>query len=77
MVKLSTEGKADYTTVKKSLISKMAPTEFISLEEFHSYKLCPAEAIALHFHDLNQLLKQVMPELAAEAAKLLLLYQVY
>ena len=35
-LELSTENKADYATTKTSMISKMMPTEFISLEEFHS-----------------------------------------
>jgi len=74
-LELSVEGTADYATAKKSLINKMAPTEFISLEEFHSRKLRPAEAIALYLHDLKRLLKQAMPGLAAEAAKPLLLHQ--
>ena len=74
-LELSTESTADYATAKKSLISKMAPTEFVSLEEFHSRKLRPGEAIALYLHDLKRLLKQAMPELAAAAAKPLLLHQ--
>jgi len=74
-LELSTESTADYATAKKSLISKMAPTEFVSFEEFHSRKLCPGEAIALYLHNLKRLLKQAMPGLAAEAAKPLLLHQ--
>ena len=53
----------------------MAPTEFVSLEELHSRKLRPGEAVAPYLHDLNRLLKQAMPELAAAAAKPLLLHQ--
>jgi len=49
----STKSMGDYATAKKSLISKMAPTKFVSLEEFHSHKLCPAEVIALYLHDLK------------------------
>jgi len=56
-LELSAESTADYTTAKKSLISKMAPTEFISLEEFYSRKLRPGEAIALYLHNLKRLLK--------------------
>ena len=52
-LELSRESMADYATAKKSLISKMAPTEFVSLEEFHSRKLRPGEAIALYLHDLK------------------------
>ena len=74
-MELSTESTADYATAKKSLISKMAPTEFVSLEEFHSLKLRPGEAITLYLHDLKRLLKQAMPELAAAAAKPLFLHQ--
>jgi len=52
-LELSTEGTADHATAKKSLISKMAPTKFISLEEFHSRKLRHAEGITLYLHDLE------------------------
>ena len=48
-----TESTADYTTAKKNLNSKMALTEFVSLEEFHSHKLRLGEAIALYLHDLK------------------------
>ena len=53
----------------------MAPTKFVSLEEFHSHKLRPAEAIALYLHDVKWLLNQAILKLAAEAAKPLLLHQ--
>ena len=53
----------------------MAPTEFVSLEEFHSRKMRPGEAIALYLHDLKRLLRQAMPELAENASKPLLLHQ--
>ena len=38
-LELSTEQKADYAGAKEHLITKMAPTEFVSLEEFHSRKM--------------------------------------
>ena len=53
----------------------MAPTEFVSLEEFHSRKMRPGEAIALYLHDLKQFSQQAMPEIAENASKLLLLHQ--
>ena len=72
---LSKEQKADYKVAKEQLTKKMAPMEFVSLEEFHSHKMWPGEAIALYLHDLKRLLRQVMPELAENASKPLLLHQ--
>ena len=74
-LELSTEQKADYAVAKEHLITKMAPTEFVSLEEFHSRKMRPGEAIALYLYDLKRLLQQAMPELEANASKFLLLHQ--
>ena len=70
-LELSTEQKADYAGAKEHLITKMAPTEFVSLEEFHSHKMRPGEAIALYLYDL----KQAMHELEVNASKPLLLHQ--
>ena len=52
-LELSEEQKADYKGAKEQLIKKMAPTEFVYLEEFHSRKMWPGEAIALYLHDLK------------------------
>ena len=53
----------------------MAPTKFVSLEEFHSRKLRSGEAITLYLNDLKCLLQQAMPEMVADASKPLLLHQ--
>ena len=74
-LELSTEQKADYAVAKEQLIAKMAPTEFVSLEEFHSLKLRPGEAITLYLYDLKRLLCQAMPEMEANTSKPLLLHQ--
>ena len=52
-LELSEEQKADYKVAKEQLIKKMVPTEFVSLEEFHSCKMRPGEAIALYLYDLK------------------------
>jgi len=46
-LELSTKSTADYAMAKKSLFSKMVPTEFISIEEFHSRKLHPCRSYRL------------------------------
>ena len=74
-LELSTEQKADYAVAKEHLITKMAPTEFVSLEEFHSRKMRPGEAIALYLYELKRLLQQAIPELEANTSKCLLLHQ--
>ena len=72
---LSNEEQADYKVAKEHLITKMAPSEFISLEEFHSRTMRPGEVVALYLHDLKRLLQQAMPELAENARQPLLLHQ--
>ena len=52
-LELSEEQKADYKVTKEELMKKMAPTEFVSLEEFPSRKMRPGEAIALYLHDFK------------------------
>ena len=74
-LELSTEQKADYVVAKEQLIAKMAPTEFVSLEEFQSWKLRPGEVITLYLYDLKRLLRQAMPEMEVDASKPLLLHQ--
>ena len=51
------------------------PSEFISLEEFHSRTMWPGEAVALYLYDLKRLLQQAMPELSENARQPLLLHQ--
>ena len=52
-LELSTEQRTDYAVAKEQLITKMAQTEFVSLEEFHSRKLRPGEAITRYLYDLK------------------------
>ena len=74
-LELSDEQQADYKVAKEQLLTKMAPNEFVSLEEFHSRTMRPGEAIALYLHDLKRLLRQAMPRLTEEASDPLLLHQ--
>ena len=52
-LELSDEQQADYKVAKEQLLTKMTSNEFISLEEFHSYKMWPGEAITFYLHDLK------------------------
>ena len=74
-LELSKGQRADYVVVKEQLITKMALTKFVLLEEFYSYKMRPGEAIALYLYSLKCLLQQAMPRLAENASKQLLLHQ--
>ena len=60
---------------KECLITKMVPSEFISLEEFHSQMVRPGEEVTLYLYNLKRLLPQAMPELAENAHQPLLLHQ--
>ena len=74
-LELTEEQKTSYALAKAQMITKMAPTKFVSLEEFRSRKMRPGEAIALYLHDLKRILQQAMPELAANVSGQLLLHQ--
>jgi len=68
-LELLEEQWADCTIVKEQLITKMGPIEFVSLEEFHSHKMRPGEAITLYLYDLKCLLQQAMTGLVENASK--------
>ena len=74
-LEFSDEQQADYKVAKEQLITKMAPNEFVSLEEFHSRTMHPGEAITLYLHDLKRLLQQTMPGLVENESNPLLLHQ--
>ena len=72
---LSDEEKSNYGVTKGKLIKKMAPLEFVSLEEFQKRSIFPGESVGMYSYELKQLLQQAMPELTAEAMKQLLIHQ--
>jgi len=60
---------------KGKLIKKMAPLEFVSLEEFQKRSIFPSESVGMYLYELKRLLQQAMPELTAYARKPLLIHQ--
>ena len=69
------EEQADFKTLKKKLIAKMAPLPFTALEEFHARKLCPGEPLPLFTQDLKRLLQSAMPGLDENAGEQMLIHQ--
>ena len=74
-MELTEEEKADYSVTKGKLIKKMAPLEFVSLEEFQKRSIFPGESVSMYLYELKRLLHQAMPELTADARKQLLIHQ--
>jgi len=74
-MELSEEEKADYSVTKGNLIKKMAPLEFVSLEEFQERSIFPGESVSMYLYELKRLLQQAMPELTADTKKQLLIHQ--
>eukprot|EP00731_Ephydatia_muelleri_P027602 Em0019g475a len=64
---LSAEEKKSYAKVKETLVSRITPNTFMTIEQFRQRKLIPGEALSLFLHDLKQLLDQAMPKLDAGA----------
>ena len=53
---LSLDDRKEYKTVKEKLTARMAPSNFVTMEEFRDRKLRPGEALSLYLHDLRQLI---------------------
>ena len=72
---LSAEEKKSYAKVKETLVSRITPNTFMTIEQFRQRKLIPGEALSLFLHDLKQLLDQAMPKLDAGAKEQLIIHQ--
>ena len=53
----------DIVVTKKKLTEKMMPIGFVSLDQFHAWKLQPGESLALYSNKLKKMLGKVKPEL--------------
>ena len=74
-MELTDEEKSDYDVTKGKLIKKMAPLEFVSLEEFQKQSIFPGKSVSMYLYELKRLLQQAMPELTAKVKKQLLIHQ--
>ena len=72
---LTEEQQSDYSVTVDKLKSKLAPIGFSSLEEFHTWKLQPGEALSLFLQDLKQKFQLAMPDVTGAAREQLLLHQ--
>jgi len=66
-------GTGIYAMTKGKIVLRMAPVRFVSLEEFHSRKLCPSESLSVFVHELKQLLGQAILDANTDTSKQLLL----
>ena len=74
-MELTEDEKKDFGVVKPKLIKKLAPLEFVSLEEFQKRAIFPGESVGMYCYELKRLLRQAMPELSDDASKQLLIHQ--
>ena len=74
-MELTEEEKRDFGVVKEKLIRKLAPLEFVSLEQFQKRAIFPGESIGMYLYELKRLLRQAMPELVEDASQQLLIHQ--
>ena len=58
---LTEEQQKVYSVTVDKLKRSLAPSEFSSLESFHTRKLHPGEALSLFLQDLKQKLQHAMP----------------
>ena len=74
-MELTEDEKKDFGVLKSKLIKKLAPLEFVSLEEFQKRAIFPGESVGMYCYELKRLLQQAMPELSDEARQQLLIHQ--
>ena len=74
-LELTEEEQADFKTLKKKLIAKMAPLPFTALEEFHARKLRPGEPLPLFTQYLKRLLQSSVPGLDVNTREQMLIHQ--
>ena len=74
-MELTEDEKKDFGVVKSKLIIKLAPLEFVLLEEFQKRAIFPGESVGMCCYELKRLLRQAMPELSDDASKQLLIHQ--
>ena len=68
-LELSEEQRGSYETAKAKIIKAMVPVCFISLDDFHARELCPNEVLPVFYHELRQLVKQVMLKASKDTRK--------
>ena len=74
-MELTVDEKKDFGVVKPKLIKKLAPLEFVLLEEFQKRAIFLGESVRMYCYELKRLLWQAMPELSDDASKQLLIHQ--
>ena len=73
-MELTEDKRKDFAVAKTILIKKLAPLEFVSLEEFQKRVIFPGESVGIYLYELKQLLRQAMPELPEDASRQLLIH---
>ena len=74
-MELTEDEKKDFDVAKAKLIRKLAPLEFVSLEQFQKRAIFPGESVGMYLYELKRLLRQAMPELFDDASRQLLIHQ--
>ena len=72
---LSEEVQKDYASTKGTILERMTPASFVSLDDFHGRKLHPGESLSVYVYTLKTLLDQAMPDVDAGTKEKLLLHQ--
>ena len=74
-MELTEDEKKDFDVAKTKLIRKLAPLEFVSLEQFQKRAIFPGESVGMYLYEMKRLLRQAMPELSDDASRQLLIHQ--
>jgi hypothetical protein len=72
---LQEDEQKDYKVAKRKITERLAPVQFVSLDDFHCRKRHPGESLSVFLHALKRLLTQAMPDANAATRQQLLCHQ--
>ena len=74
-MEISEVKQRNYRDTKNTILEKLSPQAFVSLDGFLKWWLHSGEPISVFMHEMKNILSQVMPELVGGPRNQLFLYQ--
>jgi len=74
-LELTTEQQGSYELGKKSILERMGPVRFVSMDDFHHRRLLPGESLSVFCHELKRLIDRAMPAADVATRQQLVIHQ--
>ena len=74
-LELTAEQQASYADAKAKMVERLAPVQFVSMDDFHRRHFLPGESLSVFVHELKKLVEQAMPKTDAPTRQQLLIHQ--